>query len=487
MIGLAAAFGALASYPYAAVPAAGGMQQEQVSPQEQAECLPSGTARSARNARTGALRFIGTAPGRPIAHPLRVQATGSPAAAARSYLSACARLFGLRDTNTELSLVGTERPDSRRSVVRFRQTHQGVPVIAGELLIVHVDAQRQLLAVTGKTLPGSTVDTTPAVSAANRPPRAGDRYVVSRATYRTLMQPGSELDARALDLRADADWSRHGAAALVWRMDVAPQRLLPDPRTGARGRAARISHAALQPGRHGARIADLHREQRTVLPGTLVCDERIPRAPAATATRLAHISAGDTYNFYLNNLGRDSIDNAGMTLMSTVHFSASTIQRFLERDADGLRRRVGYPLADDVVGHELTHGVTQYTSNLFYYYQSGAINESLSDVFGEFVDQTNGRGNDSAGVKWLMGEDVAGLRRDSQHEQPAGIWRSGQDDQRALLPRLRRQRRRPHQQRGQQQGRVPDDRRRHVQRPDHHRPGHHEGRRRSTTKPRRIC
>jgi hypothetical protein len=46
---------------------------------------------------------------------------------------------------------------------------------------------------------------------------------------------------------------------------------------------------------------------------------------------------------------------------------------------------------------------------LFYYYQSGAINESFSDLWGEFVDQTNGAGNDSPGVKWLMGEDVSGL------------------------------------------------------------------------------
>ena len=72
--------------------------------------------------------------------------------------------------------------------------------------------------------------------------------------------------------------------------------------------------------------------------------------------------------------------------------------------------------ADDVVGHELTHGVTDFESNLFYYYQSGAINESFSDIFGEFVDQTNGKGDDSAGVKWLMGEDSSlGALRDMEN------------------------------------------------------------------------
>ena len=46
----------------------------------------------------------------------------------------------------------------------------------------------------------------------------------------------------------------------------------------------------------------------------------------------------------------------------------------------------GYASADDVVGHELTHAVTEHSANLLYYYQSGALNESMSDVFGETVD-----------------------------------------------------------------------------------------------------
>ena len=54
-------------------------------------------------------------------------------------------------------------------------------------------------------------------------------------------------------------------------------------------------------------------------------------------------------------------------------------------------------VADDVVGHELTHGVTEYSSNLIYYGESGALNEAYSDIFGELVDLANGRGTDSPG------------------------------------------------------------------------------------------
>ena len=65
-----------------------------------------------------------------------------------------------------------------------------------------------------------------------------------------------------------------------------------------------------------------------------------------------------------------------------------------------------YASADDVVGHELTHAVTERSANLLYYMQSGALNESFSDIFGETIDLEDGLGDDSVGVRWLMGEDL---------------------------------------------------------------------------------
>ena len=82
----------------------------------------------------------------------------------------------------------------------------------------------------------------------------------------------------------------------------------------------------------------------------------------------------------------------------------------------------GDPLADDIVAHEYTHGVTQYESNLFYYYQSGAIDESFSDLWGEYYDQTNGLGNDDTSVKWQIGEDVIGSGCFPQYEQSTCLW-----------------------------------------------------------------
>ena len=151
------------------------------------------------------------------------------------------------------------------------------------------------------------------------------------------------------------------------------------------------------------------RADGTTLPGTLRCDEGNPTCAGGDAHEVAaHLHAGQTYTFYLNYHGRDSIDDAGLTLISTVHFDSGYLNAFW----DGVQMVYGdaddFPLADDVVAHELTHGVTDYESELFYYYQSGAINESFSDLWGEYYDQTNNLGTDSAGVKWQIGEDVTG-------------------------------------------------------------------------------
>jgi len=121
---------------------------------------------------------------------------------------------------------------------------------------------------------------------------------------------------------------------------------------------------------------------------------------------------GDTYDFYSSYHGRDSIDNAGMTMKAFVRvcFSGEPCpfpNAFWSSQYEYMVFGEGYAV-DDVTGHELTHGVTDYESSLVYLNESGAINESFSDMWGEWIDQTNGRGNDSSIVQWLMGEDLPG-------------------------------------------------------------------------------
>jgi len=117
----------------------------------------------------------------------------------------------------------------------------------------------------------------------------------------------------------------------------------------------------------------------------------------------AHYYAGITYDFYKNVLGRNSLDNAGTDIRCTVHYDLNYNNAFWDGtqlvfgDGDGT---IFAPLCGslEIVAHEFTHGVTQNTCNLVYENQSGALNESMSDVFGHLV---NGDPTD-----WELGEDV---------------------------------------------------------------------------------
>ena len=128
---------------------------------------------------------------------------------------------------------------------------------------------------------------------------------------------------------------------------------------------------------------------------------------------------GDTYEYFWTEHGRDSYDDAGATLKSTVHFCPEDSNQpgiylcpYGNAFWNGTRMVYGdgFASADDVVAHELTHAVTERTAGLYYYMQSGALNESFSDIFGETVDQTNGHGSDEPEDLWLMGEDLLAFR-----------------------------------------------------------------------------
>jgi Zn-dependent metalloprotease len=119
----------------------------------------------------------------------------------------------------------------------------------------------------------------------------------------------------------------------------------------------------------------------------------------------AHYGVSQTYSFYQSNYNRNSVDNAGYALTSYVNETATTDNAYWDGTSMhyGNRSSNGAGItAIDVTGHELTHGVTQYTSNLNYSYQSGAMNESMSDIFGKSV-QFWSKPTD---VNWLLSNDM---------------------------------------------------------------------------------
>ena len=147
----------------------------------------------------------------------------------------------------------------------------------------------------------------------------------------------------------------------------------------------------------------------TTLPGTLVRSEGEPDTGDQGVTE-AYDGLGATWQLWQEAYGRNSLDGKGLPLVATVHFGTDYDNAFWDGtqmvfgDGDGVIF-LPFTRSVDVIGHELAHGVTQYTSGLNYQDQSGALNESVSDVFGVLVKQRLlGQSADQA--DWLVGAEL---------------------------------------------------------------------------------
>jgi len=160
--------------------------------------------------------------------------------------------------------------------------------------------------------------------------------------------------------------------------------------------------------------ATLHRSvhdaaQGSALPGTLVRDEGAASS-SDEAVNEAYDGLGDTWRLFEEVFGRNSIDDRGLALVASVHYERNYDNAFWNGsqmvfgDGDGTIF-LGFTRSLDVIGHELAHGVTESSAALTYQGQSGALNESVSDVFGSLVKQRALR-QTAAEADWLIGADL---------------------------------------------------------------------------------
>lgn len=190
---------------------------------------------------------------------------------------------------------------------------------------------------------------------------------------------------RALELDATHRVRRHVAV----RTAVAPV---------ASATLAHTPHRVIHDARHGQ-----------TLPGRKVRSEGEKPSKDLSVNR-AYDGLGATFDLYLDVYSRHSIDGAGLALNASVHYSEDYDNAFWDGsqmvfgDGDG-RIFNDFTTSVDVIGHELTHGVTQYSANLAYHGQSGALNESVSDVFGSLIKQ-HSLGQSAAEADWLIGEGL---------------------------------------------------------------------------------
>ncbi|NJN26239.1 MAG: M4 family metallopeptidase [Cyclobacteriaceae bacterium] len=156
-------------------------------------------------------------------------------------------------------------------------------------------------------------------------------------------------------------------------------------------------------------------ENGSAMPGRLARAEG-DAATGDAATDEAYDGAGATFDLYYEIFERNSIDNQGMDLISIVHYLQGydnafwNGERMVYGDGDedlpeDQRLFNRFTIAIDIIGHELTHGVTQYEAGLVYKDQPGALNESFSDVFGSLVKQ-RAKMQTADEADWLIGEGL---------------------------------------------------------------------------------
>ncbi len=334
---------------------------------------------------------------------------------ARKFIQTHGAAFGNNNLALNLETISNHAVKANGNFIRFQQTYRKVPVIAGELN-VHITLTHQVASMNGEVLPDIDVDTTPTITES-----AAEKIAL------IIVQKGYPNARRTLMAVRKGLWIFHPkllgspetpVTTLNWRFEV---------RDGAEVRALVLINAhtgatTLQFNQTAhvldQRVCDANNTSDTDYNANNNCnsDAKSTRTNEITDTSkvdvdIAWHNAKATYEFYSSVLGRNSINDAGLKIISLVNYCPlGDSCPYKNAYWNGVQMTYGqtFASADDVVGHELTHGVTENTAGLFYYYQSGAINESLSDVFGELIDQSySGDFVDAPADDWLMGEDLS--------------------------------------------------------------------------------
>lgn len=338
-----------------------------------------------------------------------VDDAASTVAVAKDVADRFAPAFGVPEVQLHVAVADVSHDDLGVAHVRFDQEFHGYPVY-GTALSIHEDEDTSaVVAISNGLMPDVALPDGDKVSI------SADQ-ALDRA--REALRGATVIDPpRLMVFPGETPQSDGSHSALAWIMRLADENhgvlnvYAIDAQTG--DILAVINRAESAKNRV---VRNTH--HTTDLPGDIARTE----GQGATGNEdvdNAYWNAGHVYDYYKNTFGRDSYDNAGATLAATVHYGYNELNAFW----NGYRVVYGdgFPVLD-VSGHEWTHAVTERTANLDYQLQSGAANESFSDVFGELIERYT-RGS----ADWLVGEDspVGPLRDMSNppalHNQPGHL------------------------------------------------------------------
>ncbi|MEU5088995.1 M4 family metallopeptidase [Streptomyces sp. NPDC021356] len=360
---------------------------------------------------------------------------GTPAEAARAHLKAHQDKYRVRVS--DLQTLKTTKT-GRQSAVRFQQKHNGVPVLGAEYAVQTEPAEggQKVTSATGTLYTDLTVSTTPRVTEATAKQRMfsldshlGTVKGAQTAEHGLVVLPnshggtltwhftvtGARGDGSPVRQEVYVDASVGGIALSYDNIDAADS--APVTGTGVRvdgseeqlnvnheadGSYTLVDSTRDMYARTGGQIRtyDAQRKNYTLVAGGPVTDD-IPLVKSATdrfdganttsGAVDAHINAAKVYEYLKDQLGRDGVDGKGGSIYSVVNV-ASNGKDYANAFWDGSKMVYGHmngvPLSVglDVVGHEMTHGVTEHAAGLVYLNQSGALNEAISDYFGNAME-----------------------------------------------------------------------------------------------------
>lgn len=271
------------------------------------------------------------------------------------------------------------------TTVTFEQQYQGLPVFGAQVK-VNLDETGALTSANGFAAPDLELSISPEISSAVASQRALDEVRADPPSDENGKSDTAGIRAltpRLMVYRVGSVKGLPGAAELTWQVEVTnranvQEMLFISAVSGKPLNRYSMIHSALDRRLSSGNTTTPIWREGDAFPGNL----------SAEGQGLIQ-GASDAYWFFANAMGRDSYDAAGAPMSSVV---AATAIPCPNATWDGASAQFCTGVAsDDIVAHEWAHAYTEYTSGLIYQWQSGALNESYSDIWGETIDLLNAR------------------------------------------------------------------------------------------------
>ncbi len=360
--------------------------------------------------------------------------SGDGAKSTLAFLTEYRDIFSMRAPAEELRVTRERTDDLGTRHVRMQQIVNGLRVVDAELM-AHFDKSGALVTLDARYVPElHTLDTVPALtkdaalSLATADALSGRKLGTEPSEPELVVYaPGTKAPRLAYHVRVRVQSEM--PQIMVYEIDAKTGAVLnqyDDIQTvtgsgkGVKGDTKKIevtsqggSYVLIDSTRTANNITTNTASGSQTTPGSLVTSSSMTSwdtggAGAPGSAVDAHYHAGVVYDYYKKTHNRAGIDGKDGAVISTVHFSQNYDNAFWDGqqmvygDGDG-QMFYGFAAGMDVVGHELTHGVTQSESNLTYQTQSGALNEAMSDIMSSFVEHY---GKPDPVNNWLLGEDI---------------------------------------------------------------------------------